>query len=209
MVIYRVTATFALYYDMKGVLFLASHLGSGSDHLFRTLASLPRIEGIRTGMSYDHYDKIESLVANPHKYNKSNAIWMDELLYNHSFTCKHLLPYLKFVFVLREPAGSLAQMVAEGWSLEEASRYYRYRLVGLCEYAVRSRGLVLTHDRMGDVGRLAGYLALKGSETEACLSLKAAVSLVSETVIPSETLLPCERAYERHLGHLITAGLLT
>lgn len=197
---------------MKGVLFLSTHIGSGYDDLFNALDTHPRIDGFKSDMSYDHYDKIEALVSNPHKYNKSNSIWMDLLLHNHSFTCKAIMSICKFVYLMREPRESLSAIIATGqYDAERAARYYRYRLSGLCEYAVRSGGYVLTHDRLKELAGLEVHLGLKHgslSEIPRAVSLKEAVSLKSETV-PAALLEECDRSYEQHLGHLIRAGLLT
>ena len=187
---------------MKTVLFLASHLGAGSDVLFDILASHPRIEGFKTHVSYDHYDKIESLLSHPHKNNKSNAIWADILLHNHSFTCKPLIPRCKFVYLLREPRGSLSDIMSStDYDLDMASRYYRYRLRGLCEYAIRSSGYVLTYDRLGDLSGLTQYLGFKEA---------LSVSVPPETLaeISEEVLAECDKSYEKYLRDLMQRGLL-
>jgi hypothetical protein len=188
---------------VKTVLFLASHIGSGSNLLFDALTSSDRIEGFRTGMSYDHYDKIESLLSNPHKNNKSNSIFLDELLYNHSFVCKPLIPRCKFVYLLREPRGALSSIMSStDYDLDMANRYYRYRLRGLCEYAIRSSGYVLTYDRLGDLSGLSRYLGIKDVFQ---------VSVPPETCveISDRVLAECDRSYEKYLRDLMQHGCLT
>lgn len=188
---------------MKKVLFLATHLGSGSDTLFNVLTSHPRIDGFKTNMSYDHYDKIEQLISNPHKNNRSNSIWMDMLLYNYSFVCKPLIEMCYFVFLIREPKGSLAEIISTGdYTVESASRYYRYRLRGLCEYAIRSKGVILVQDRLSDLNKVMRYIGLKGD-----LSVSSQPDGL-RCEIPEKILAECDYSYELYLRHLKEAGLL-
>ena len=146
---------------MSKILFLATHIGSEYERLQQAMIADSRIDGFNTDVSYDHYDKIETLLSNPHKNNKSNSIWMDILLHNHNFSCKPLIKICKFVYLMREPRASLTEILSStGYDQDRAARYYCYRLSGLCEYAIRTGGYVLTHDRLEDLSGLAKHLGL-------------------------------------------------
>jgi hypothetical protein len=188
---------------VKQVLFIMTHLGSGWEALSDALASHPRIDCFHTGMAYDHYDRIEQLVSNSHKDSRSNSLWADIILHNHSFTCKPLINISKFVYLLREPRESLAEIIATGkYDMEMASRYYRYRLRGLCEYALRSAGYVLTYDRLTDLSGVMRHIGLKG-----VLNIGPKPS-VPQVRISESILAECDLSYEKYLRHLKDSGLL-
>lgn len=180
---------------MRKVLFLISHLGSGSTDLFDTLQACPRIDGYRTENIYDHPDKLFLLTSSVHKRDNAAAIYMDELLYNHSLTFKPLCNFCKFVFFVREPRGSLNQLVSEKiYNAERAARYYRYRLRGIYEYICRVRTApVVTWDdlKAGNLKSVEEYLDMP-------LQIKA-VKDTTLDVVPSQYINECQDAYERYL----------
>ena len=75
---------------MQKVLFIITHLGSGSFELFNSLIKVPSIDGFKMDISYRHPDDLKLLTKNIHKKNDASAIYMDELLYNHSLLSKKL-----------------------------------------------------------------------------------------------------------------------
>lgn len=182
---------------MRRVAILFSHLGSGSGIVFDALARHPRIDGFRTGQTYDHYDRIVELTTNRHKNENASAIWLDEVLHNHQFTCKPILEHVKPIFVLREPRGSLADILDSRpeYDAERAANYYCYRLRGLCEYAHRAKApFIIIYDEMSITG-LDAYLGVKGVERP--------VPIIGRiTDVPHQILGRCEASYEKHVGHI-------
>jgi hypothetical protein len=75
---------------MKRVLFVTSHFCSGSNFLFESLADHPRIEGHRTHSAYESVHDLMKLTCLNHKLGNSSAVYMDELLVNHSLASKTL-----------------------------------------------------------------------------------------------------------------------
>lgn len=128
---------------MKNILFIVSHLGSGSNFLFDALNKNPRIQGIRTNTPYSHPDSLDVLTSTSHKTDNSAAIYMDELLYNFVFSCPQLYRECKFIYFVREARPTLNKIVSipslnQKYEPEYASKYYRYRLRRMCEMAKRT-----------------------------------------------------------------------
>ena len=121
---------------MKKVLFIITHLGSGSFELFNSLIKVPSIDGFKMDISYRHPDDLKLLTKNIHKKNDASAIYMDELLYNHSLLSKKLAKFCNLIYLVREPKSTLNKIIADNpsYSLESAARYYCYRLRGILEY---------------------------------------------------------------------------
>jgi len=121
---------------MQKVLFIISHLGSGSSQIFNSLIKVPFIDGFRMDISYSHPDDLEILTKNIHKKNDASAVYMDELLYNHSLLSKNLANFCNIIYLIREPKSTLNKIITENtsYSLESAARYYCYRLRGILEY---------------------------------------------------------------------------
>ena len=135
---------------MQKVLFLMSHLGSKSNQLHEILKSHPRIDGYETGNIYENYQDIEELQKLPHKLNNVSAVYMDHILYNHHFISKSLCKHCNFIFLIREPRGSLNEIIKLGYTENNALLYYSFRLHGLYKYFLRSRGnsLFFTFDNI-------------------------------------------------------------
>jgi hypothetical protein len=185
---------------MRKPLFIMSHLGSGSTDLFDILQAHPRIDGFRTGMCYDHADKLFSLMENIHKRDNSTAIYMDELLFNTSFASRHLCPYCKFIYLIREPKASLNLMLRHHpeYNLTTAARYYCYRMRGIYEYFRRTRDAVfMTWDDIPkNLEAIRVYLGLK--EPLVMRPLKTC----DLDMVPIETLNECQECYERYIYHI-------
>lgn len=132
---------------MKHVLFLISHIGSGSNYLFDVLNNNPRIQGYRLPVIYDNYLMIEQLTTLPHKNNDTASIWMDELLFSHQFGDIYNL--CSTIFVVREAKPTLNILVTSGYSQRSAVSYYKYRLRRMCEVAKRTKnGILLTWENI-------------------------------------------------------------
>lgn len=192
---------------MKKILFITSHLGSGSNNLFKILNNHPRIDGFRTGLCYDNIDKINILTNNIHKRENKSAIYMDELLYNTSFSCKFLCKYYKFIHVIKEALPTITEILATHpeYNLVTAANYYCFRLRGIYEYVLRTPGSVVVtgNDLEND---------LKIKQIEEYLNLKEPIVYkkevkTSNTFLDNDSIIiKCQESYEKYvyaLNHLI------
>lgn len=179
---------------MKKILFLMSHIGSGSQHLFDILSANPAIDGFRSEIVYDHPEALGDLLEEPHKNDNSAAIYMDELLHNFRLTCKPLCRLCKFIYVIGEPKPSINRIHAAGYALDAAVRYYCFRLRGMYEYFRRSGGLFCCL-QPHELDRIEKYLELRTP-----LVWKPYVERYEEFV-PYDAIRECEECYERYLAH--------
>jgi hypothetical protein len=131
---------------MKKILFVCSHLYSGSSALFEMLNQHPKIQGYNIAPLnfYTNPLNLLSLTEQDHKLNNRSAIYMDHLLFNHHLSTKAAYQECEFVYVVREPRAVLNFLVRnEKLKPIFALRYYTYRLRRLCEMAKRTPGAVL------------------------------------------------------------------
>ncbi len=113
---------------MKRVLFIVSHLCSGSDVLFDSLDAHPRIQGFREG-SYESRMSLLSLASREHKLGDASAVYMDELLFNSCLGSKDIYPECHYVFLLRDPKDALNEIVGvKKYSPKCAFNHYVMRL---------------------------------------------------------------------------------
>jgi hypothetical protein len=151
---------------MRRVLFIASHLCSGSDSLFNMLDSHPRIQGHRMGISYDGPQSLVALTSQPHKLENSSAVYMDEMLFNYNISSKPLYVEAHYVFLIRSPRDTINEIAAtKNYHPNSAWAYYRFRLHRLRSIAHKAKGaVVLTYEDLvkGQGLELIGdYLGLK------------------------------------------------
>lgn len=153
---------------MKKILFVCSHLHSGSAALFDALNHHPRIQGYKLAARspYAGPSNLLTLTEQHHKLDNRSAIYMDELLHNHHFSTKAAYKECKFIYVVREPASVLNLLIGnEKMKPSFAVRYYTYRLRRLCEMAKRTPGAVLlTWDDLVEnrgISLIEEYLNLK------------------------------------------------
>jgi hypothetical protein len=153
---------------MKKILFICSHLNSGSSVLFNALDCHPRIQGynLSTHISYAEPLDLLKLTEQNHKLDNRSSIYMDELLHNHHLSTKVAYNECKFIYVLREPADVLNLLINNHKMKPSfALRYYTYRLRRLCEMAKRTPGAVLlTWDNLIEnrgIDLIEKYLNLK------------------------------------------------
>lgn len=126
---------------MKNIVFIISHIGSGSKFLFNSMNENPRIQGTRLGRYWTMED-LQALVSRPHKLRNSAAIYLDEILLNHEFVYTPLFKFCKFIYLIREARSSLNNILQS--SLRTSiDCYYRYRLRRICEMAKQTPGAVL------------------------------------------------------------------
>ena len=196
---------------MRKVLFLISHLFSGSSFLFDSLEQNPKIQGFRTNMIYDDPGKLLQLTKLKHKLNNRAAIYLEEVLFNHVITCKDLYNYCKFIYVIREPEPVLNALVGfKTYPANCAVRHYCYRLRRICEMAKRTPGAVFLTWEDLKLGRgdslIENYLDLK--ET-----LKTNTDLFvtppkRDNLLSFEQMQWASRCYEKHLYFLKQQNLI-
>lgn len=138
-----------------------THVGSDVHHFRRTLTAHPDIDFFQTPMThiYDGYDSLNYLNNANHKASHAAAIFMDQIEHNYRFQKKMLLPEFKYIFYIGEPRTSMHNIHETSTVL-----YYTYRLQGIYEYIVRTKGLVITHDNW-KLDEVEKYLNLRGGLT--------------------------------------------
>lgn len=131
---------------MKKVVFLCSHLFSGSSQLYAAMQRNTRIQGYK-GKNLNYYESsmnIVNLMACKHKANNNSAIFMDEINFNHQISTKSVYSSCKFVYVVRSPEQCVPQIISNfKYSALNAVRYYTFRLRRICEMARNTPGAVL------------------------------------------------------------------
>lgn len=136
---------------MKKVAFIVSHFGSGSFYLVDVLNENPRCTIFSSKSKYEHPDDLQNLFKYHKLKNHSGAIYGDQLLYNHSFSCRTLYDCCKFIYVIRPARQSLNEMYKTNktYSKDSMVRYYRFRLRRICEMAKSTPNAILvTYDEL-------------------------------------------------------------
>jgi hypothetical protein len=133
---------------MNKAVFIVSHLFSGSHALCEKLETTQRVSSFSSNATYKHYDDFRFLVGRRHKINNAAATYLDELIYNHSFSFKPLYEYCKFIYVIREAKPTINGIITHhNLKQQSALRYYSYRLRRLCEMARNTpNSLLVTWD---------------------------------------------------------------
>ena len=151
---------------MKKVAFIVSHIGSGSDYLVDILNNNPRCSIFNSKNKYEHPDSLHWLYKNHKLKNYSGAVYGDHLLFNHSFCCKPLYDYCKFIYVIKSPRNSLSEIYnnLKYYSKTSVVNYYRFRLRRICEMAKNTKGaMLITYDDLisgKSFGIIEKYLGL-------------------------------------------------
>lgn len=191
---------------MKRVLLLISHYCSGSDLLYRSLETHPRIQGFRQGI-YDNRLSLVNLVSQPHKEDTSAAIYMDELLLNSSITDKRIYPECRYIFVIRDAKDTLNELVVtKKYTPIHAANYYLMRLRRMYSIAKQQPdSVLLTFDdlesgRGGDI--IADYL-----ELDRPITIMPATSLKLDNMIDLKLVEEMSYGYEYWLHNLKKLGL--
>jgi len=150
---------------MKKVLFIMSHIGSGSNELYALLNNETRIMGFEKNNIYDTPLRLLGLTENKHKLNNSSRIYMDHLLYNYQYSLKPN-QFCQFIFLVREPEATIDYLINQKiYKKNDAKRYYLYRIRRLCELAKRNPNSVfLTHSNLREgkgLDLISEYIGLK------------------------------------------------
>jgi len=137
---------------MKKIVFICSHLCSGSSALYDAMNENPRIHGFKQNSlnAYESPFSLVTLTNKTHKMNNASAIYMDELLKNYQFTSKESYSYCNFIYIVRSPEFTITQIINQYKSDPEyAARYYTFRLRRLCEMAQKTNNsILLTYDQL-------------------------------------------------------------
>lgn len=150
---------------MKKIVFVCSHLQSGSAALCAVMNLHPRIQLYETSTYHSSMDLI-ALTKQSHKINNRSAIYLNELLFNYELCTKSAYTNCKFIYLIRSPEIVLGNLIEkQEMKLSCAVRYYTYRLRRLCEMAKRTPGAVLlTWDDLNSnrgINLIDEYLELK------------------------------------------------
>lgn len=186
---------------MKKVVFIVSHLCSGSDNLIEILNQNSRIKIQNSDILYDHPTALDHLFDMGHKVDNTAAIYGDHLLFNSSFSCKRLCDFCKFIYLVKRPDSTIGEIVAgHSYTEENAGKYYCFRLRRICEMIYKTPGPIvfLTWDDIeaGGFDQIEEYLNLKEP-----LVPKPESSRVYKDV-SLDILTKCENSYERHLYYV-------
>jgi len=205
---------------MKKIVFVCSHVYSGSSQLCDAMDANPRMQvygrefeyGLPNGSVYGSGFDLLRLTDNKHKISNSASIYVDELLQNYQLSTSDAYPACKFVYVVREPGPVLNYMQAKFRTRPDyASRYYLFRMRRICEMAKRTPGAVLlTFDDLRD-GRgmelLKDYLCLKHEIAWDPSMLTPVRMRLNQASIEPEALAQVEEGWERYLYFLRSLAL--
>lgn len=156
--------------DAYKVLFILSHMRSGSSLLTHILSSNPAIKGYgETHIQYESELDLRRLMFKIYfhsqefknfqdlrKLNMDHIYILDKILHDHKLLNENLLELenFYFIFLIREPKRSLISMLDHKphWTEQDALQYYRQRLSTLARYAHiinnKNRSLLLTYDQL-------------------------------------------------------------
>lgn len=138
-----------------------THIGSNSDDLIKPITNHSEIDLIKSSddFIYDKFESLQYLSLQNHKNSNATAIYTDELNYNYKFT-KQLIKNNYFVFYFGEPKKSINRIKNKGYTEKNALLYYIFRLQGMYEYIVRTKGIISTWKNK-NLPALSKYLNLK------------------------------------------------
>jgi len=183
---------------MNKILFVASHLYSGSFRLLQILNENPRIEIRDTGWQYNHPQDLDNLLAVGHKLDSSAAIYGDHLLYNTSLLSKAFYHFSKFIYVIREAKPTLNGIVSDAnlpYNQETAFRYYCFRLRRMYEMARRTPGAIFLREE--DIPKSLLLIQEEHELKHPLVDIPAEVS--GEDVIDATLAVQAQDVYEKYL----------
>jgi hypothetical protein len=150
---------------MKNVVFIVSHLESGSLGLISILNQHSRLRISNSQYKYENPLDLEPLFKN-RESDHSGFYYGDHLISNTSFTCKHLYKICKFIYVIR-PAKPTINLLVSSYDLKTAITHYCLRIRRIYEmFRMTPDAVLLTWaDMVSGVGLplIKKYLELKES----------------------------------------------
>lgn len=184
---------------MKNVVFIVSHLHSGSDSLIQTLNENPRVQIQSTKLAYNHPDVLRSLFSLGHKLDNSSAIFGDHILFNTDLSSSTFYDFAKFIYVIRDGRGTLEDILFDknlNYDQNKAELYYSYRLRRIYEMASKTpNAIFLNHKQMyqkKNLELIEHYLNLKEP-------LKYKELRRSNFEIPLSQTEECQEIFEKYL----------
>lgn len=148
---------------MKRILFVVSHIGSGSNKLIQVLNQNPRVQIFITNTIYEHPKDLYNLLQFQHKTDDNSAIYGDHLLFNSNLVSKSFYDICKFIYIIREAKASLNLNTYH--PKNKAESYYRFRLRRIYEMARSTKdAMFLDWDEIKSgqcFSQLEDYLKLK------------------------------------------------
>lgn len=130
----------------RKVLFVISHLYSGSDEVVDQINLHPRIDIKTTNIQYSCYQDLTSLLEMPHKEPSVSAVYGDHLLKNDRLCSRWFYDKCKFLYVVHSPLFSLNQMLPS-MREETALNYYAFRLQRIREMIGQTKDSFLIIDQ--------------------------------------------------------------
>jgi len=193
---------------MRTLLFIATHLGSGFQHLYEVLDSHAKIQGFENKGGFTHPDVAMNVMALPHKDRTSTAIYMATLLKNESLTCNEFCKFSKFIYLMRPAKFSINVMVQnDGYAPQQALNYYMFRLRRLSQLAKLTPGaLFLTYDdlvRNEENKLIEEYLNLKTPLESQLLPFEDMGDVIHTSIIEKG-----QEVYEKYLRYMNGLDLL-
>lgn len=147
--------------NLRKVVFVASHLYSGSEEVINVLNNHPRVDIKQTNTRYMNFDDWKNLVDGPHKSPSVAAIYGDHLLHNVQLGSKWFYKVSKFIYVFHSPIFSVNQMLGK-WDETMALNYYSFRLRRMFEMARKTQGFMISDHEDPDISALEKFLEIKG-----------------------------------------------
>jgi len=187
---------------MRNILFLSSHLFSGSNELATVLNENSRIDLIEHLLTYDHPIVLDYLYNRGHKLDNTAAIYGGQILFNKDFGCKAFYDFSKFIYVIRsaKPTLNAIKRYRKEYSELTACRYYCFRLRRIYEMARSSPGSVfLTEENFATrqgMDLIGNHLNLKEP-----LRIPNVPEVVEDD-FSSQLIAKAQDCYEKYLYHL-------
>lgn len=181
--------------NMKRVILIVSHLGSGSASLCYCLAQTNIVQWMQDGIIYDDPTATESLLSAKHKYSNVVGLYVNEVLYNYQISHKTIYQVCEIVYLIRDPKTSIK--ILKPKDAEYALNYYIFRLRRIYEMAKETKGMIfLTWD---DLINKKGLQLLSKKLNLPDLQFQEFTSERKLFELPKTLLNQAERAYERCL----------
>lgn len=122
---------------MKRVLFINTHLGSGSIHLTKALTSNREVQKFRGYAPFNHPDDLQKLTEQRHKCDNAASIYLHELTDNTHWVRKPVRGVCQFIHLIREPRSTLSETCGTR-KPQDVLNEYCFRLQGISEMAKRT-----------------------------------------------------------------------
>ncbi|MCP2732490.1 sulfotransferase domain-containing protein [Limnofasciculus baicalensis] len=155
--------TIALRGNPYQILFILSHMRSGSSLLSHLLITNPEIIGFgETHVEYDSNQDLKTLLLrvyqNTRQLRMDHKYVLDKLLHDKKLLDETILfsEEVRAIFLIREPKRALASILTlkPHWNENQAIEYYSTRLATLEKYAKlidnKKRSLFITHEQILD-----------------------------------------------------------